>query len=112
MNRLQLAIDQIHFARKYTLKLLEHTPTADWFRQPAEGVSHIGWQVGHLAFGEYRMILFRIRGQRPEDEGLFSKEFVSLFGANSVPDSDPAKYPNPEEIRAVMERVHGRALEE
>jgi hypothetical protein len=110
MSRLQLAIGQIVFARNYTLGLLDQTPTADWFRQPPGGVSHVGWQVGHLAFAEYRLALWRVRGPQPNDEALVSPEFVRLFGANSVPDADPAKYPSPGEIRAVLDRVHEQVL--
>jgi len=112
MSRLQLAIEQIVFARNYTLGLLDHTPTAEWFRQPPGAVSHVAWQVGHLAFAEYRLALWRIRGQQPPDEGLFSQAFVRLFGANSVPDADPAKYLAPAEIRAVLDRVHEQVLRE
>jgi hypothetical protein len=36
MSRLQLAIEQIVFARKYTIGLLDQTPTAEWFRQPLD----------------------------------------------------------------------------
>jgi hypothetical protein len=112
MTRLHLAIEQIVFARKYTLGLLDQTPPAEWFRQPPGGVSHVGWQVGHLAFAEYRLALWRIRGQRPEDDGLLSQEFTRLFGAKSVPDADPARYPAPGEIRAVLDRVHEEVLRE
>ena len=52
MSRLQLAIEQIVFARNYTIGLLDQTPTTEWFRQPPGGVSHVAWQVGHLAFAE------------------------------------------------------------
>jgi hypothetical protein len=112
VNRLQLAIDQIVFARNYTLGLLGQTPEAEWFRQPPAGVSHIGWQVGHIAFAEYRMALLRIRGEQPQDDRLMSPEFRRLFGANSVPDSDPTKYPAPAEVRAVLDRIHEQALRE
>ncbi|HLW63743.1 MAG TPA: DinB family protein [Gemmataceae bacterium] len=112
MNRLQFAIDQIIFARNYTLRLLEPTRIDDWFRQPPGGVSHIGWQVGHIAFAEYRLALWRIRGQRPEDAALFSPEFLKLFGANSVPQADPAVYPPVREVQAVMERIHAQAMRE
>jgi DinB family protein len=112
MSRLELAIEQIVFARKYTLELLDHTPTTDWFRMPAGSVSHIGWQVGHLAFSEYRMALWRIRAERPEDGNLFSPEFRRQFGANSVPDADPAKHLAPAQIRATLDRVHEQALRE
>src|SRR5262245_6374741 len=109
---LQLAIEQIVFARNYTIRLLDHTDPADWFRMPAGGVTHIGWQVGHLAFAEYRMALLRIRGARPEDALLISEEFMHPFRAQSVPQPDPAKYPSQAEIRAVFDRVHEQTLRE
>jgi hypothetical protein len=112
MSRLQLAIEQIAFARNYTLGLLDQTPATDWFRQPPGGVSHVAWQVGHLAFAEYRLALWRIRGAQPEDDQLIPAEFVRLFGAESVPDADPARYPAQVAIRAVLDRVHERVLGE
>src|SRR6516225_4205813 len=105
-----LAIEQIVFARNYTLGLLDQTPTTEWFRQPAGGVSHVAWQVGHVAFSEYRLALWRIRGERPDDDALFSPEFKHLFGADSVPQADSA-YP-PDELRAVLDRVHRQVLGE
>jgi hypothetical protein len=112
VNHLQLAIDQIVFARSYTVGLLEQTPVADWFRLPAGGISHVAWQVGHLAFAEYRMALYRIRGQRPQDEALFTPDLVRLFAADSIPDADPAKYPAQAEIRTLLDRVHEQVLRE
>jgi hypothetical protein len=112
VNRLQLAIEQIVFARNYTIGLLDKTPTTEWFRQPPGGVSHVAWQVGHLAFAQYRMALSRIRGTQPQDDGLISGEFVRLFGRDSVPDADPTKYPSQAEIRAVFDRVHEQVLRE
>jgi hypothetical protein len=112
VNRLQLAVEQIVFARNYTVRLLDQTPVAEWFRQPPGGVSHVAWQVGHLAFAEYRMALERIRGPRPQDADLISEGFLRLFGRDSMPDPDPAKYPGQAQIRAVFERVHGQALRE
>jgi hypothetical protein len=110
MSRLQLAVAQLVFARNYTLELLDQTPADEWFRLPPGGVSHVGWQVGHIAFSEYRLALGRIRGERPDDAALFSPEFKRLFGANSVPEADSA-YP-PGELRAVLDRVHEQALRE
>ena len=66
MSRLQLATDQIVFARKYTLGLLAQTPTTDWFRLAPGGISHVAWQVGHIAFSEYRLALWRIRGSQAD----------------------------------------------
>lgn len=112
MSRLQLAVKQIVFARNYTVRLLDSLKPEDWLRQPPGGVSHVGWQVGHLAFAEYRLALWRIRGPQPQDEALFSQEFVRLFGAKSVPDADPAQYPAPADIRAVLDKVHEQVLRE
>jgi len=112
MSRLQLAIEQIVFARKYTISLLDHTPTDEWFRLPPGGISHVAWQVGHLAFAQYRLALVRIRGSKPQDAELISEEFLRLFAIGSVPDADCAKYPNQAEIRAVFDRVHEQSLGE
>ena len=110
MSRLQLAIEQILFARSYTIRLLDKTPAHEWFRLLAGGVSHVAWQVGHIAFSECRLALWRIRGERPDDTALFSPEFKRLFGADSVPQAD-STYP-PAELRAVLDRVHEQVLRE
>jgi DinB superfamily len=112
MSRLQLAVEQIVFARNYTIGLLDQTKTDDWFRKPSGGVSHIAWQVGHLASAEYCLALWRIRGKHPQDADLISDEFVRLSGAESVPDFDPTKYPGDAEIRRVFDRVHEQVLRE
>ena len=72
MSRLQLAIEQIVFARTYTLELLDQTPTAEWFRLPAGGVSHVAWQVGHLASAEYRTggCMATSEASEPDDAAL------------------------------------------
>lgn len=106
MNRLELAVEQIVSARRYTVALLAEIDERDWFRMPAEGVSHIAWQVGHLAMAEYRLALDRIRGYRTDDEQLISGDFLNLFGRDSVPSADPSHYPAPAEIRRVFDRVH------
>ena len=112
MSRLELAVEQIIFARNYTIGLLDQTPSADWYRQPPGVVSHIAWQVGHLAFAEYRLALWRIRGKQPQDADLISDEIVRLFGPKSAPDPDPAKYASQAEIRALLNRVHEQVLRE
>ena len=112
MSRLHLAVEQIVFARNYTIGLLDQTPAMEWFRQPPGGVSHVAWQVGHLAFSEYRLALLRIRGPQPQDDALFSPEFLRLFGPDSAPGAGPANYLAPAEIRAVLDRVHEQVLRE
>jgi hypothetical protein len=110
MSRLQFAIEQIVFARNYTIGLLDQTHAEEWFRLPPGGVSHVAWQVGHIAFSEYRLALWRIRGERPDDGALFSSDFKRLFGAASVPQADSTY--SPSELRAVLARVHQQVLRE
>jgi hypothetical protein len=112
MSVLRLALDQIGFARRYTLRLLDSLDVAEWFRQPPGGVTHVAWQVGHLAMAQYRLALERLRGPRPEDDALISPEFLRVFGRDSIPDPDPGRYPSPAAIRAVLDRVHEQVLRE
>ena len=112
MPDLESLIRDIRTARNYTTDILSHIDQSDWFRQPTEGVTHVAWQVGHLAVAQYGLALKRVRGENPDDAELISPEFRKLFGKGSTPSPDPAKYPTTEEIRAVFDRVHQQVLEE
>ncbi|HVK15798.1 MAG TPA: DinB family protein [Fimbriiglobus sp.] len=112
MPRVTTALANIVFARKYTLRFLDGLPAADWYRMPQGGITHIAWQVGHLAFAEFRLALVRIRDPKPEDANLFSEPFLKYFGRDSVPDPDPTNCPTPMEIRATFDRVHEQVLAE
>ena len=110
-SRLSEALDQIDFARRYTRERIDSVPLADWFTVPAGGVSHIAWQVGHIAIAEYRLCLGRLRPRTADDETMMPEAFLKLF----VPGSSPgpaSEYPPVGEIRAVFDRVHARILEE
>ena len=110
MIRLHMAREAIEFARAYTLRLIVAVDPADWTRFPAGSVSNIAWQVGHLAMAEYRLVLERLRGARPEDDLLIAPEFLQAFGRDSVPQSH---YPwSSAEIQATLERVHQQARAE
>lgn len=109
---LELAISQIRFAREYTLTLLDGIESADWFRQPVEGVSHLAWQVGHLAMAQYGLCLFRIRGRADIDMDLMSSSFRKKFSKGTTPDPDPEKNPPPAEIRGVFDRVFEQTMKE
>jgi len=110
--RLELAIRQIEAARQYTLTLLDGLRDEDWFVPAPSGITHIAWQVGHLAMAEYGLCLFRRRGRRPEDLELMSGKFRKRFRRGSTPVSEPSAYPAPNEIRAVLDRVHRQAMAE
>ena len=104
--RLAIAMRQIEFARSYTMTLLEDLSDDDWFWSPPEYVTHIAWQVGHLAMSEYGLTLFRQRGRLSEDMELMSGKFRKLFLRGSEPKADCTVYPSPAEILEVLDRVH------
>ena len=74
MTNLESALNQIRTARLYTKDMLRHVNDDDWFRQPSEGVTHIAWQVGHLAVAEYGLALKRLRGEKGDDTQLISPQ--------------------------------------
>jgi hypothetical protein len=112
MPRLDLVIETIRIARQHTEGLLDAIPPDEWFRQPAEGVTHVAWQVGHLAYAEYFLLMGLRRGQRPEGEALIPAGFHTLFRRGSLPDPDPSVYPDQPTIRRVFDEVHRRVIEE
>jgi len=112
LSRLELAIAQIQFAREYTLSLIADIADDEWFRQPTEGVSHLAWQVGHLAMAQYGLCLFRMRGRADIDLELMSSSFRKKFSKGTTPDPDPGKNPPPAEIRQVFDRVFQQTLAE
>jgi hypothetical protein len=107
---LTLAIRQIDFARGYTRTLINDLQDEDWFCQSSHGLTHIAWQVGHLAMAEYMLALVRMRGKRPTDEDLISKAFLRRFLKGTHPDSNRSAYPPVEEIRRVFEAVHRQVM--
>jgi hypothetical protein len=110
VDRLSLVINQIRFAREYTLSLLNDLSPEDWFRQPAGGVSHLAWQIGHLAMAQYGLCLFRMRGRAEVDLELMSSAFRKKFSKGTTPDPDPAANPSIEEIRGVFDRVFEQTM--
>ena len=109
MSRLSEALAQIDFTRRYLLERLDSIPLSEWFTVPAGGVSHVAWQVGHVAMAEYRLCLERLRPRTPEDERIISDDFLKGFGRESKP-TDVCYSAG--ELRAVFDRVHAGVMEE
>ncbi|MBX3413372.1 MAG: DinB family protein [Pirellulales bacterium] len=112
MNRLELALQQISEVRAYSTRVLDEADPADWFRQPTEGVTHLAWQVGHMAMAQYRLALVQVRGPQADDERLIPTSYVTIFGRGSVPVADATQYPTPQQLRAVFDAVHEQVLAE
>ena len=104
MSRRSEAIAQIDFTRRYNLERIDSVPLGEWFTVPPGGVSHIAWQVGHMAMAEYRLCLERSRPRTPADESLIPDAFLKVFARESLPES--ATGFTAEEIHAIFDRVH------
>lgn len=109
-TRLEFALAEIVAARQYATELIDSIPPSDWFRMPEPAVTHVAWQVGHLAMAQYSLLLRRLRGERHEDERLIPPAFSTCFGRDSSPVADPDRYPSPEEIRRTFDAVHRQVL--
>ena len=105
-------LEQIRFARFYSLRLLDHTPEEEWFNIPLGGVTHVAWQVGHLATAGYNLTLKRARGRLPGDEKIVSDEILARFGRETVADPDMGDRFSAAALRAAYERVHERIQQE
>lgn len=112
MQGISDVLEQISTARRYTQDMLSHIDLELWFRQPTEGVTHVAWQVGHLAVAQYGLALKRVRGEQPADAQLIPAEFRQAFGKGSIPQSDPANKRSVDEIRSVFDNVHAQVLAE
>lgn len=110
MTRLDVALDAIRFSRGYTNGLLEAVPEEDWFRMPQPAVTHVAWQVGHLAWAEYRLVFQRVFAGHSEPPAIAPPEYGELFGKGTQPHPDPGHYPAISEIRTVFETVHAEVL--
>ncbi len=110
MSRLREALEQIDFTRRYTQERANSVPLADWFTVPPGGVSHIAWQVGHLATSQYRLCLERLRPRTAADEALLPDDFVRTFGREALPEAVTGY--TAEQILAVFDRVHAQVMAE
>jgi hypothetical protein len=108
--RISLAIERIRCARANTKQLMADFAPDEWFWHPSEFITHLAWQVGHLAYAQYCHCFWWIRGRRPEDGTLLPEAFIELFEMGSVPVAGAANYPPIEEIKQVFDAVFERTL--
>lgn len=108
--RVDLALKHLESARSYMRGLLQDLTPDEWFWTPQPPISHIAWQVGHLAVAEYGLMLFRQRGRQEVDGELMSGGFRKLFMKGTTASADRANHPGPDEIVAVLDRVHQQVL--
>lgn len=106
------AIRRIRESRAMTERMIADVVGDEWFWQPGEGMNHIAWHLGHLAFAQYFLCLKRQRDRTVEDESLITTKFLKKYKQGSVPKGDPEANFSVEEIRSVLAGVHERSLAE
>ena len=112
MQMMQGAVGQLRFARRYTLELLEATPPDRWFEIPTGLPTNIAWQIGHLAVSQYGLLMFRIRGRRPEDLELIPGRFRKAYSRQSTPSADPSTQLSADQLLGRMNEVFDQAMSE
>lgn len=91
------------FLMGYGRRLLEQIPDERMCEQPAEGMNHPAWILGHLAIaGDAAAALAGGEKMLPPDWG-------KRYGAGSKPTANRADYPSKAELLATFERVYERA---
>lgn len=109
----EIIVEDLKQARAYASDMLSYADESMWFLQPAEGINHIAWQVGHMTVAQYNLCLKRIRGERRSDNTLLPvEEFNRLFGKGSIPSPHSHDYPTPAEILTSFQEVHEQVLKE
>ena len=63
-----------------------------------------------MTVSQYGLLMFRIRGRRPEDLKLIPGKFRKAYSKQSVPNPDPATQPSADELEDRLNRVHELAM--
>lgn len=111
-DRIQTATERIEFARGYTKQFLTELSDEDWFWTPPGFVTHIAWQVAHLAASQYSLCLLRVRGHRDSDDAIIPQEFFENFRIGSTPQAGAANNPPLSEIQRIFDDVQAQVLSE
>ena len=102
---------QLSRTRVLTLQMMDRIDDEQWFEMPM-GVTHVAWNVGHIAIAEYFLGLFLVRGPKDADNEIIPEAYSGLFGYGSEVSADRAIYPSPDELRAVLNQVHDQVMME
>jgi hypothetical protein len=89
----------------YAKRLVADVPEEKMAEQPAPGMNHAAWVLGHLAYVFDSMIA--VWGEKP----TMSQEWKELFNVPSKPQSDRSKYPSKAELLAEYEKNYRRIVE-
>ncbi len=108
----ETVLGQMDFCRQYSLSLLTDIEPELWYVAPGGAPSTIGWQVGHLAFSQYGLMLFRQRGRESGDLDLIPGWFRKQYGRGTSGNPEQLSNPlPPAELLSILGRVHDIAMQ-
>lgn len=110
-DRIQTALVNWKRARGLLKHFLEEIDQEKWCWQPAEGINHVAWQVGHLAVAQYGLCIKRVVGDSPESEDVLPLSFLKRYGKGSTPSPDTTENASVEELLATLDAVDERMHE-
>lgn len=96
-------ITVLKFLQGYGDRLVADVPSEDFCSQPAAGMNHPAWVIGHLAFAVDRHATFLGAEQTLGD-------WKEKFGFGSTPTTDPADYPAKDELIAAWHGSNDRLI--
>ena len=100
---------QLNRTRVLSLQMIDRIDHEKWYEMPM-GITHVAWNVGHIAIAEYFLGLFLVRGPRDSDATIIPETYRGLFGYGSEVSADPTIYPSPDELLTVLEQVHKQVM--
>lgn len=93
----RLYADQYGYARQ----LVADIPDEEFAEQPAPGLNHPAWTLGHLVVAaDYGLSLLGAKGVAPDG-------WAALFMPGTVPDPNRSAYPPKAELLNTYEAAHG-----
>jgi len=98
---------QIDGTRDWTLKLLKDLSGDDWTFQPAPGLAHAQYLIGHLAVSQNILVHVRVLGRPLLDDAFCAKFPIG----GPIKSADEFAYPPVGELLAVMAQVHAKTLD-
>ncbi len=108
-RRIRLMLDHVLRAAEgnvdYARRLVADIPEEQMAAQPAPGMNHAAWVLGHLAYVFDSMTA--VWGQEP----TMSKEWKQLFNVPSKPQPEREKYPSKAELWDAYEKNYQRIVD-
>ncbi|QDU87732.1 DinB superfamily protein [Pirellulimonas nuda] len=109
-HRINRMIEQSEMVRRVLKGYLTDLTPDQWFWTPGEGLTHVAWQIGHLAASEYALLMKRVRGAEKADQDFMPDAFFAQYGRGSTPDPDPSANWPVDDILLVFDDVHDRCM--